>query len=110
MAYRIHIFGASGSGTTTLGRALAERLDAIEIDPDAVARKIAAGERRDAAEPILPALHVEHAVAGLVEAGAQGGVVHGRGLCAAGSGLVWRCCHGLREVAGEAGWPASPPL
>ncbi|MBW8356282.1 MULTISPECIES: AAA family ATPase [Pseudomonas] len=34
MAYRIHIFGASGSGTTTLGRALAERLCCKHFDSD----------------------------------------------------------------------------
>lgn len=32
---RIHILGASGSGTTTLGRALAERLHYIHFDTDA---------------------------------------------------------------------------
>ena len=31
---RIHIFGASGSGTTTLGRALAEQLGSIHLDTD----------------------------------------------------------------------------
>ena len=31
---RIHIFGASGSGTTTLGRAIAERLEIIQHDTD----------------------------------------------------------------------------
>lgn len=35
MAYRIHIFGASGSGTTTLGRALSERLQCPHFDTDA---------------------------------------------------------------------------
>ncbi|NWE69611.1 AAA family ATPase [Pseudomonas gingeri] len=34
MAYRIHLFGASGSGTTTLGRALAERLGIAHFDSD----------------------------------------------------------------------------
>ena len=31
---RVHIVGASGSGTTTLGRALAGRLDAAHLDTD----------------------------------------------------------------------------
>lgn len=30
----IHLFGASGSGTTTLGRALSERLDFVHMDSD----------------------------------------------------------------------------
>ncbi len=34
MIRRIHILGASGSGTTTLGRALAERLDCPHFDTD----------------------------------------------------------------------------
>jgi adenylate kinase family enzyme len=34
MIYRIHILGASGSGTTTLGRALAERLPSPHFDMD----------------------------------------------------------------------------
>jgi adenylate kinase family enzyme len=34
MIYRIHILGASGSGTTTLGRALAERLQCPHFDTD----------------------------------------------------------------------------
>ncbi|MGC5701308.1 AAA family ATPase [Pseudomonas sp. NFXW11] len=34
MAHRIHLFGASGSGTTTLGRALAERLQCKHFDSD----------------------------------------------------------------------------
>ena len=34
MIHRIHILGASGSGTTTLGRALAERLQNPHFDPD----------------------------------------------------------------------------
>ena len=34
MANRIHILGASGSGTTTLGRALAERLNYAHFDTD----------------------------------------------------------------------------
>jgi adenylate kinase family enzyme len=34
MVNRIHILGASGSGTTTLGRALAERLNYIHFDTD----------------------------------------------------------------------------
>ena len=35
MAYkRIHITGASGSGTTALGRVLAERLDLVHLDTD----------------------------------------------------------------------------
>jgi adenylate kinase family enzyme len=34
MASRIHILGASGSGTTTLGRALAERLNYTHFDTD----------------------------------------------------------------------------
>jgi adenylate kinase family enzyme len=34
MATRIHVFGASGSGCTTLGRALAERLDCVNLDSD----------------------------------------------------------------------------
>ena len=34
MGHRIHVFGASGSGTTTLGRCLAERLDARFLDGD----------------------------------------------------------------------------
>jgi adenylate kinase family enzyme len=34
MIYRIHILGASGSGTTTLGRALAERLQCSHFDTD----------------------------------------------------------------------------
>lgn len=32
---RIHVFGASGSGTTTLGGVLAGRLDALHLDADA---------------------------------------------------------------------------
>lgn len=32
--YRIHVFGASGSGTTTLGAALAERLGILHLDVD----------------------------------------------------------------------------
>jgi adenylate kinase family enzyme len=35
MANRIHILGASGSGTTTLGRAMAERLNYTHFDTDA---------------------------------------------------------------------------
>jgi len=35
MVNRIHIVGASGSGTTTLGRALAERLQCPHFDTDA---------------------------------------------------------------------------
>jgi len=34
MTHRIHLFGASGSGTTTLGRALAERLGVAHFDSD----------------------------------------------------------------------------
>lgn len=34
MANRVHIFGASGSGTTTLGRALAEQLQCRHFDSD----------------------------------------------------------------------------
>lgn len=34
MSKRIHILGASGSGTTTLGRALAKRLDSPHFDTD----------------------------------------------------------------------------
>jgi hypothetical protein len=34
MIHRIHILGASGSGTTTLGRALAERLQCLHFDTD----------------------------------------------------------------------------
>jgi len=34
MIHRIHILGASGSGTTTLGRALAERLQGPHFDLD----------------------------------------------------------------------------
>src|SRR5215510_4852293 len=34
MMHRIHILGASGSGTTTLGRALAERLQCLHCDTD----------------------------------------------------------------------------
>ena len=34
MIHRIHILGASGSGTTTLGRALAERLQGPHFDTD----------------------------------------------------------------------------
>lgn len=34
MAYRIHLFGASGSGTTTLGLALAKRLCIAHFDSD----------------------------------------------------------------------------
>jgi adenylate kinase family enzyme len=34
VAHRIHVFGASGSGTTTLGAALAERLHAPLVDVD----------------------------------------------------------------------------
>jgi adenylate kinase family enzyme len=33
---RLHVIGGSGSGTTTLGRALAARLDAIHVDADDV--------------------------------------------------------------------------
>ena len=32
---RVHVFGASGSGTTTLGRALAEALGSVHLDTDA---------------------------------------------------------------------------
>jgi adenylate kinase family enzyme len=35
MTQRIHILGASGSGTTTLGRALAEHLQCPHFDTDA---------------------------------------------------------------------------
>ena len=31
---RIHIFGASGTGTTTLGKSLAKRLDIPHLDTD----------------------------------------------------------------------------
>ncbi|WP_025805763.1 AAA family ATPase [Pseudomonas chlororaphis] len=34
MAYRLHLFGASGSGTTTLGQALAQRLAIAHFDAD----------------------------------------------------------------------------
>jgi adenylate kinase family enzyme len=34
MAYRIHILGAAGSGTATLGKALAERLNIACFDSD----------------------------------------------------------------------------
>ena len=34
MIHRIHILGASGSGTTTLGRALAARLQCPHFDTD----------------------------------------------------------------------------
>jgi adenylate kinase family enzyme len=34
MAYKIHLFGASGSGTTTLGQALAQRLGIAHFDSD----------------------------------------------------------------------------
>jgi len=34
MIHRIHILGASGSGTTTLGRALAARLQCLHFDTD----------------------------------------------------------------------------
>ncbi len=33
-SFRIHLFGASGSGTTTLGRALAETLEVPHLDAD----------------------------------------------------------------------------
>lgn len=32
---KVHVFGASGSGTTTLGRALAEALGSVHLDADA---------------------------------------------------------------------------
>ncbi|MFW0758380.1 AAA family ATPase [Pseudomonas sp. H11T01] len=35
MTYKIHLFGASGSGTTTLGQALAQRLGIAHFDSDA---------------------------------------------------------------------------
>lgn len=34
MKRRIHILGASGAGTTTLGHALAERLPHVHLDSD----------------------------------------------------------------------------
>jgi len=34
LAHRIHIFGASGSGTTTLGRELARQLNGAHLDTD----------------------------------------------------------------------------
>lgn len=34
MAYKIHILGAAGAGTTTLGKALAERLNVAYFDSD----------------------------------------------------------------------------
>lgn len=34
MAHRIHVFGASGSGTSTLGLALAQRLELKHLDSD----------------------------------------------------------------------------
>jgi adenylate kinase family enzyme len=34
MFHRIHILGASGSSTTTLGQALAERLGSVHFDTD----------------------------------------------------------------------------
>lgn len=34
MLHRIHIFGASGSGATTLGAQLAQRLDGLHLDTD----------------------------------------------------------------------------
>ena len=34
MIHRLHTLGASGSGTTTLGRALAERLQCPHFDTD----------------------------------------------------------------------------
>jgi adenylate kinase family enzyme len=34
MPHRIHIFGASGSGTTTLGEALSKHLDVLFLDAD----------------------------------------------------------------------------
>ncbi len=34
MIHRLHILGASGSGTTTLGRALAARLQCLHFDTD----------------------------------------------------------------------------
>lgn len=34
MPYRIHIFGASGSGTTTLGRELARQINGAHLDTD----------------------------------------------------------------------------
>ena len=34
MTARIHVFGAAGSGCTTLGRALAERLGCVNLDTD----------------------------------------------------------------------------
>lgn len=34
MAYRVHIIGAAGAGTTTLGKALAERLNVAYFDSD----------------------------------------------------------------------------
>jgi len=34
MPHRIHIFGASGSGTTTLGMALSKRMDVLFLDAD----------------------------------------------------------------------------
>lgn len=34
MKHVIHIFGASGSGTTTLGKALAARMDLVHMDTD----------------------------------------------------------------------------
>ena len=35
MSNRIHVFGASGTGTTTLGRGLAEALHIGQFDTDA---------------------------------------------------------------------------
>lgn len=34
MSHRIHIFGASGSGVTTLGKFIAERLNGVALDTD----------------------------------------------------------------------------
>src|SRR3546814_5930222 len=52
-------------------------LAAVEIDADAVRRQIAAGQRRDARQPILPALHVKHPAPVMLDRKADVGARHG---------------------------------
>lgn len=67
MPHRIHLFGASGSGTTTLGRSLAEAIGARHLDTDTyywVPTDPPFTTKRDPAERIA---RIERDVAGHVD-------------------------------------------
>lgn len=65
MAHRIHIFGASGSGTSTLGRALSARLSIRHLDTDRYYWKASDPPFRQANEPSDRIKRIERDIAGI---------------------------------------------